>query len=193
MCTQKNRFTVGVSRRFSGGSGIQLKGPRHVADRDIRWGWANLICFPVSHAYFFVWWGPMSIAKLDGGLAGFPHGFVTGYEFNIPLNKCISVIKTYKWIKKNRPNSIESPLLSKISNFFTIYVLNGKRRRDECESCETDIQNFSYSDKSLFRSEALAHVYHGCKSRGDYRGYSLSKSLSEWAKFCTSPLKKMIK
>ena len=31
----------------------------------------NLICFPVSHAYFFVGRGPKSIAKLDGGMGGF--------------------------------------------------------------------------------------------------------------------------
>ena len=31
------------------------------------WGGINLICFPVSHVYFFVGGGPKSIAKLDGG------------------------------------------------------------------------------------------------------------------------------
>src|SRR6218665_447882 len=38
-------------------------GSRHLASI----GNANLICFPVSHVYFFVGEGPMSIAKLDGG------------------------------------------------------------------------------------------------------------------------------
>ena len=32
-----------------------------------RLGGANVICFPVSHAYFFVGRGPKSIAKLDRG------------------------------------------------------------------------------------------------------------------------------
>jgi len=41
----------------------------------------NLICFPVSHIYFFVGGEPKSIAKLDGEtMAGFPPGSATDRE-----------------------------------------------------------------------------------------------------------------
>ena len=39
---------------------------------DIRLGGASLICFPVSRVISSLEEGTKSIAKLDGGLAGFP-------------------------------------------------------------------------------------------------------------------------
>ena len=56
-------FTYNVA---SGGSRYSAMGPHYVVDPDIPLG-DNLICFTVSHIYFFVGGGPKSIAKLDGG------------------------------------------------------------------------------------------------------------------------------
>ena len=43
------------------------QGPHHEADPDIWLGQGNLICFPVSHVYFFVGGELKSRAKLDMG------------------------------------------------------------------------------------------------------------------------------
>jgi len=62
--------------------GLWLRGHIHrVVHPDIPLKETNLICFPVSHVYFFVGGGPKSIAKLGGGWPDFPPGSATGWTY----------------------------------------------------------------------------------------------------------------